>query len=85
MIKKKVHNDSTQESSPSGVARSAIVEGEEECQESHLSSVVGDLEPIPESTYEDDHESGVEFDILQDGYDNQDNDFCGAVYPYPFF
>jgi hypothetical protein len=85
VIKKKVLSDSLQDNSPSCAVRSAVMGNEDMCQDNTPLSLSGELETIQEDSYEDDYDSNVEFDLLPDASDNQDNDFSGAVYPYPVF
>jgi len=82
IMKKKVRSDSPQDTSTSGAVRSEVAPTTESCQESNDSHVKGTLETIPESSCEEDFTSDVEFDLLQDDTDNQDNVFSGEFYPY---
>lgn len=82
IIKKKVRSDSPQDTSTSGAVRSEVAPTTESCQESNDSHVNGTLDTIPEFSCEEDFTSDVEFDLLQDDTDNQDNVFSGEFYPY---
>jgi len=84
VIKRKVRTDLPPESQPSEAARSAAINNTESMLEGNASSS-SHLETIQEMVPEDDFDSQVEFDLLQDDDDNQDNQDSDDVYPYSDF
>jgi len=81
VIKKKVRTDSMQETSTSGALSSAIASTTESYVEGAASSSSNALDTVHESLDEDEFDSNVDFDLLQDNDDNQDTDASDEVYP----
>jgi len=85
VIRKKVHSDSMPESQSCGAVSSAVASHTESLMESTASSSSHALDTIQESVDEEDFDSQVEFDLLQDDDDNQDNKVSDEVYPHSDF
>jgi hypothetical protein len=85
VIRKKVRPDSTPDSQPSGAVLSATTNNTDFLMEGNVSSSSHILETIQETVVENNFDSQVEFDLLQDDDDNQDNKDSVDVYPYSDF
>jgi len=73
------------DSQPSGAVSSAATNNTESLMEGTASSSSHTLDTIQESLDEVDFDSQIEFDLLQDDDNNQDNEANDEVYPYSHF